>query len=55
MKLTKEDCERALEALENMDDYARMGISIDPYGPYGFLLKFIKEVEQAVSDADPPD
>jgi len=36
--------ERALEALENMDDFARMA-GIDPYGPYGVLKKFIKQFQ----------
>jgi ribulose bisphosphate carboxylase small subunit len=38
-KVTKED---ALEALDNIDDYARMA-GIDPIGPYKVLKDFIEK------------
>lgn len=35
--------EEALEALENMDDYARMNVGVNPFGPYDVLKKFIEQ------------
>ena len=35
--------ERALEALENLDDYARMQVSIEPIGSYNSLKEFIEQ------------
>lgn len=35
--------EQALEALDNMDDYARMPIGVNPIGPRGVLLDFIEQ------------
>jgi hypothetical protein len=40
--LSKEDVVRALEALESMDDFARMDIGVDPIGPYKVLREFIE-------------
>lgn len=34
--------EEALECLEDMDDYSRMSITIDPGGPYNTLKAFIE-------------
>lgn len=42
--------EKARQALEDMDDYARMA-NINPAGPYHVLEKFINEVEEWVNDA----
>lgn len=39
--LTKEE---ALELLHDMDDYARMQISVDPYGPFNALNQYIEDV-----------
>lgn len=36
--------EKARQALEDMDDFARMA-NINPVGPYHVLEKFINEVE----------
>lgn len=38
--ITKEE---ALEALDAMDDYARMDVGVDAYGPRGVLMKFIEQ------------
>lgn len=35
--------EDALEALEEMDDYARMEIGVEPFGPYKVLKTFIEQ------------
>jgi len=35
--------EQALEALESMDDYARMEIGVTAQGPYNVLKKFIEQ------------
>ena len=34
---------QALEALEDMDDCARMNAGVDPHGPYNVLLRYIKQ------------
>ena len=34
---------QALDALESLDDYARMGESIEPIGPYTILKRYIEE------------
>lgn len=39
--LSKEDVVQALEALESMDDFARMDIGVYPIGPYRVLREFI--------------
>lgn len=33
-------------ALENMDDFAKMDVSVNPIGPYNVLKDFIYEVER---------
>ena len=40
--------ERAREALEDMDDYARMDAGVDARGPREVLERFIAEHERAV-------
>lgn len=37
--------EQAREALESIDDCARMDVGINPIGPYSVLEEFINEVE----------
>lgn len=39
--------EQALEALDNMDDYAGMDIGVDPIGPRETLERFIRQAAQA--------
>ena len=41
-KVTKK---QAMEALDNMDDYARMA-DIDPIGPHATLKRFIEQQEE---------
>ncbi|MCB4358475.1 hypothetical protein [Quatrionicoccus australiensis] len=41
MALTEEQL-RALEALESMDDFARMDTGVEPIGPYKVLREFIE-------------
>lgn len=48
MKVSVED---ALEALESMDDFARMDISVTPIGPYSVLHKFIDQVVREREEA----
>lgn len=36
---------QALEAIDSMDDFARMSSSVDAYGPRGLLLRYIGERE----------
>lgn len=46
--------EQALEALDSMDDYARMGVpgGVNAYGPVGVLKAFIEQTQQkAVTEA----
>ena len=38
--------EQALEAIDNMDDYARMGVSVDPIGPRETLIEFVQQAIQ---------
>lgn len=35
--------ERALEALDSLDDYAKMGAGVDAHGPIGVLKRFIEQ------------
>lgn len=35
--------EQALAALEDLDDFSRMSTSVNPYGPYKALKKFIEQ------------
>ena len=54
MKLS-ERLEAAREALDSMDDFARMEVSIDPVGPRKVLEDFIEaaaELARSVEDAD---
>lgn len=46
MKNTRVTCELAAEALDSMDDFARMDFGVDPFGPRGVLERFISEVRQ---------
>lgn len=48
--LSKEDVVRALEALENMDDFARMDTGVDPVGPYKVLRDFIETRADLVAE-----
>lgn len=53
MKLS-ERLEAAREALDSMDDFARMEVSIDPIGPRKVLADFIEaaaELARSVEDA----
>ena len=38
--------EVAREALESMDDFAKMDVGVNPIGPYNVLQDFINEVER---------
>jgi hypothetical protein len=40
----------ALEALESMDDFARMDVGVDPVGPYKVLKDFIEEDTYSASN-----
>ena len=44
--------EHAREALEDMDDYARMDAGVDAKGPREVLERFIAEHERVVADAE---
>jgi len=44
-QLTGED---AIEALDNLDDYAKMEVSIDPIGARHTLEQYIKEAEELI-------
>lgn len=35
--------EQALEALDSLDDYARMDVSVDAYGPRRVLEQYIEQ------------
>ena len=37
---------QALETIDNLDDYARMEIGVDPIGPREALEQFVKQYEQ---------
>lgn len=39
--LTKEE---ALELLNDLDDYARMQVAVDPYGPFNALKQYIEDI-----------
>lgn len=41
------DIKSARAALEDLDDFSRMG-GVDPYGPYGQIEAFITRVEELV-------
>lgn len=45
--------EQALEALDNMDDYARMDMGVNAYGPMGVLKSFIEQSKQNPDQASP--
>lgn len=45
---------KAREALDNMDDYARMTVGVDAIGPRGVLEKLLDELEAALK-AEPTD
>jgi hypothetical protein len=47
----KVSVEDALEALESMDDFARMDIGVTPIGPYSVLHKFIDQVVREREEA----
>lgn len=40
---------KAKEALDNLDDYARMDVGVDAMGPRGVLEKFIASVEELLA------
>jgi hypothetical protein len=42
---------QALEALDNLDDYAKMAISVDPVGPREILHRFIEQNNQPPAEA----
>lgn len=42
--------EQALEALDNMDDYARMTVGVDAVGPRNTLRAYIEAADAKVSD-----
>ena len=42
----KIDPKKALEVLEDLDDYARMGVAVEPTGPYHFMKQFIEVVQE---------
>lgn len=44
--MNQEQIKAAREALDNMDDYARMSAGVDAIGPRGVLERFISEVER---------
>lgn len=48
--MNKEQMSAAREALDNMDDYARMNAGVNAYGPRGVLERFISEVERSTAD-----
>ena len=43
--LNKLDCSKALNCLEDMDDYSRMDVGVAPVGPYNMLKEFILQIE----------
>ena len=43
--LPKPEPSAALEALEDMDDFARMNCSVEPIGAYNVLKRFIMNAE----------
>lgn len=44
--VSHEQIAQAKEALDNLDDYARMDVGVDAMGPRGVLEKFIASIEQ---------
>lgn len=38
--------EQALEAIDNLDDYARMNVGVDAVGPRGVLVSFCSQSAQ---------
>lgn len=42
--------EQALEAIDNLDDYARMETGVDPIGPRECLISFVSQYEQLRSE-----
>jgi len=46
--------EQALEALESLDDFARMNVSVDPVGPRETLRRFIESAALAQQEAAEP-
>lgn len=47
--MNAEQIKAAREALDNMDDYARMNTGVNAIGPRGVLERFISEVERTTS------
>ena len=44
--------EQALEAIDNLDDYARMETGVDPIGPRECLISFVSQYEQLRAEND---
>lgn len=51
--ITAGKVKQAREALDNMDDYARMETGVNAIGPRGVLETFISDVEKAIAGAGP--
>ena len=51
----KVDPKKALEVLEDLDDYARMAVSVEPTGPYYFMKQFIETVGEIRRSQMPND
>lgn len=47
--MNQEQIKAAREALDSLDDYARMNTGVDAIGPRGVLERFISEVERTTS------
>lgn len=43
----------AMAALSDLDDYCRMGVSVNPKGPYGVLKRFIAQQDAGVVQVCP--
>lgn len=43
--MNRDDFRQARNALDSMDDYARMNVGVDPYGPRTVLEDFIRKAE----------
>ena len=50
------DIETAREALDSMDDFARMNVGVDAHGPRGVLKRLIEDYERLrglIAEIDP--
>lgn len=43
---------QAMKALDNLDDYARMDVGVNAYGPRGVLEQFIRQQEDQLTLVD---